>query len=190
MAGNKSDLSDMRQVPTQEAREYADEINAVFCECSAKSSERIHQLFRSVGIRCAEGDLAHVRVREAAAPQRKRNWFTRTVHTEYTLSLQIHGGDELSPNSPPGQASKRFVDVQIKTRYKHMRKLHAKLSKTVADLPAIPPRVRFSRQRRLATATVDERQGAFVDFFRHALAKGKDAAPLKEFIAGNACTVL
>ncbi|DBA04266.1 TPA: hypothetical protein N0F65_009501 [Lagenidium giganteum] len=45
IAGNKSDLEDKREVPASQARAYAEEINAVFIETSAKEDTNVSDLF-------------------------------------------------------------------------------------------------------------------------------------------------
>jgi len=45
--GNKVDLSDKRQVPTEHARLYAQKIDALFLETSAKDNINIHELFKN-----------------------------------------------------------------------------------------------------------------------------------------------
>lgn len=49
LVGNKRDLEAQRQVPTREAKAYADSIGAVFAETSAKKDENITALFTQIG---------------------------------------------------------------------------------------------------------------------------------------------
>ncbi|XP_043923289.1 ras-related protein Rab-31 [Protopterus annectens] len=48
IAGNKCDLSDLREVPVKDAKEYADSISAIFVETSAKNSINIEELFTGI----------------------------------------------------------------------------------------------------------------------------------------------
>lgn len=45
IAGNKSDLEEKREVPAKQAKAYADEINALFIETSAKEDTNVSDLF-------------------------------------------------------------------------------------------------------------------------------------------------
>ncbi|TMW61298.1 hypothetical protein Poli38472_013761 [Pythium oligandrum] len=45
IAGNKSDLDDKREVPSSQARAYAEEIGALFIETSAKEDTNVSDLF-------------------------------------------------------------------------------------------------------------------------------------------------
>lgn len=46
--GNKNDLKDKKNVSTLQAKAYADEINAIFLETSAKNSSNIQELFETI----------------------------------------------------------------------------------------------------------------------------------------------
>lgn len=48
IAGNKCDLEDLREVRTKDAKEYADEINAIFTETSALTAVNIKELFEQI----------------------------------------------------------------------------------------------------------------------------------------------
>eukprot|EP00696_Hemimastix_kukwesjijk_P014918 gnl/Hemi2/2997_TR1057_c0_g1_i1.p1 gnl/Hemi2/2997_TR1057_c0_g1~~gnl/Hemi2/2997_TR1057_c0_g1_i1.p1 ORF type:complete len:207 (-),score=49.37 gnl/Hemi2/2997_TR1057_c0_g1_i1:134-754(-) len=48
VAGNKSDLTDAREVETEGARAYAREIEAIFAEVSAKTDDGVHDLFVNI----------------------------------------------------------------------------------------------------------------------------------------------
>lgn len=48
LVGNKTDLSDKRQVSTEEGERKAKELNVMFIETSAKSGYNVKQLFRRV----------------------------------------------------------------------------------------------------------------------------------------------
>ncbi|CCI41542.1 hypothetical protein ABG067_004934 [Albugo candida] len=48
IAGNKSDLEDKREVPSAQAKAYADEIGALFIETSAKEDTNVSDLFISI----------------------------------------------------------------------------------------------------------------------------------------------
>jgi len=45
IAGNKSDLSEMRQVSSDEAKEYANQKHLIWAETSAKTGDGIQELF-------------------------------------------------------------------------------------------------------------------------------------------------
>jgi len=49
LAGNKLDLANLRDVETEEAKQYANEIGAIFRETSAKDSTGIIQIFEEIG---------------------------------------------------------------------------------------------------------------------------------------------
>jgi len=51
IAGNKADLADKREVETRVAKEYADEIGALFFETSAKEDLNVSQLFSLLSLR-------------------------------------------------------------------------------------------------------------------------------------------
>ena len=48
LVGNKTDLSDKRQVSTEEGERKAKELNVMFIETSAKAGYNVKQLFRRV----------------------------------------------------------------------------------------------------------------------------------------------
>ncbi|XP_048208062.1 ras-related protein Rab-31-like [Perognathus longimembris pacificus] len=48
IAGNKCDLSDIRQVPLKDAEEYAESIGAIVVETSAKDAVNIKELFQGI----------------------------------------------------------------------------------------------------------------------------------------------
>ena len=48
IAGNKKDLVDQREVATDVGKTYADEIGAVFAECSALTAENVYELFEEI----------------------------------------------------------------------------------------------------------------------------------------------
>jgi Ras-related protein Rab-5C len=48
LVGNKSDLENERQVPTSEAREYADSNGMLFVESSAKTADGVARIFEAV----------------------------------------------------------------------------------------------------------------------------------------------
>ena len=54
IAGNKCDLDDAREQPMEAAREYAEEINALFVETSAKEDTNVHELFVNISKRLPE----------------------------------------------------------------------------------------------------------------------------------------
>ncbi|CAO3631830.1 unnamed protein product [Cunninghamella blakesleeana] len=48
LVGNKSDLNDKRQVPTEEAEKRAKELNIMFMETSAKAGHNVKNLFKNI----------------------------------------------------------------------------------------------------------------------------------------------
>ncbi|KAK1173718.1 ras-related protein Rab-31-like [Acipenser oxyrinchus oxyrinchus] len=48
IAGNKSDLGDIREVPVKEAKEYAESIAAIFVETSARNALNVEELFQKI----------------------------------------------------------------------------------------------------------------------------------------------
>ena len=48
LAANKTDLADHRQVSTEEGKEYAEKMNLLFFETSAKSGANIKSLFNEL----------------------------------------------------------------------------------------------------------------------------------------------
>ncbi|KAM9833089.1 ras-related protein Rab-41 isoform 3-T3 [Syngnathus typhle] len=48
LVGNKTDLADKRQIPTEEGEQRAKELNVMFIETSAKTGYNVKQLFRRV----------------------------------------------------------------------------------------------------------------------------------------------
>ncbi|NXF97768.1 RAB31 protein, partial [Eubucco bourcierii] len=48
IAGNKCDLSDVREVPLKDAKKYAESIGAIYLETSAKSGCNIAELFKAI----------------------------------------------------------------------------------------------------------------------------------------------
>uniref|UniRef100_A0A3B1KJC0 RAB31, member RAS onco family n=1 Tax=Astyanax mexicanus TaxID=7994 RepID=A0A3B1KJC0_ASTMX len=48
IAGNKNDLGDIREVPTKEAKEFAESIAAIFIETSARNAVNVEELFQKI----------------------------------------------------------------------------------------------------------------------------------------------
>uniref|UniRef100_A0A8C1TSE0 Uncharacterized protein n=1 Tax=Cyprinus carpio TaxID=7962 RepID=A0A8C1TSE0_CYPCA len=48
IAGNKTDLGDIREVPTKEAKDFAESIAAIFMETSARNAVNIEELFQKI----------------------------------------------------------------------------------------------------------------------------------------------
>ncbi|KAB5535743.1 hypothetical protein PHYPO_G00121470, partial [Pangasianodon hypophthalmus] len=48
IAGNKNDLGDIREVPTKDAKEFAESIAAIFIETSARNAVNVEELFQSI----------------------------------------------------------------------------------------------------------------------------------------------
>ncbi len=82
--GNKTDLSDKRQVSTEEGERKAKELNVMFIETSAKAGYNVKQLFRRVaaalpGMEAAAGagagegksDMTEVVLKDTPVPERK-----------------------------------------------------------------------------------------------------------------------
>lgn len=55
LAGNKCDLEEDRQVPREEAEEYAVENNLLFMETSAKMALNVREIFESIGHKLPKG---------------------------------------------------------------------------------------------------------------------------------------
>jgi GTPase SAR1 family protein len=51
LAGNKCDLNDKREVPTEESRQYAQENHLIFYEMSAKTGENVQNMFQHIAMR-------------------------------------------------------------------------------------------------------------------------------------------
>ncbi|KAK7916347.1 hypothetical protein WMY93_012108 [Mugilogobius chulae] len=58
IAGNKCDLTDAREVPEKDAKDYADSIHAIFVETSAKNAINIHEVFIEISKRIPAADAA------------------------------------------------------------------------------------------------------------------------------------
>uniref|UniRef100_A0A3Q1DF46 RAB22A, member RAS oncogene family n=1 Tax=Amphiprion ocellaris TaxID=80972 RepID=A0A3Q1DF46_AMPOC len=58
IAGNKCDLSDAREVPEKDAKDYADSIHAIFVETSAKNAININEVFIEISKRIPVVDTA------------------------------------------------------------------------------------------------------------------------------------
>ncbi|XP_075427442.1 ras-related protein Rab-22A isoform X2 [Ascaphus truei] len=54
IAGNKCDLNDLREVVEKDAKDYADSINAIFVETSAKIAININELFIEIKVKRGE----------------------------------------------------------------------------------------------------------------------------------------
>ncbi|KAJ8403311.1 hypothetical protein AAFF_G00355280 [Aldrovandia affinis] len=48
IAGNKTDLGDIREVPMKEAKEFAESIAAIFIETSARNAINVEELFKKI----------------------------------------------------------------------------------------------------------------------------------------------
>lgn len=48
LVGNKTDLEDQREVTVEEAKQYAEENDLLFMECSAKSASNINEIFTEI----------------------------------------------------------------------------------------------------------------------------------------------
>jgi len=51
IAGNKCDLEDKREVEKETAQTYADEINAIFVETSAKTGDNVQEMITDISKR-------------------------------------------------------------------------------------------------------------------------------------------
>merc|ERR1712130_123117 len=79
LVGNKTDLSDKRQVSTDEGERKAKELNVMFIETSAKAGYNVKQLFRRVaaalpGMESAEpkkDDMTEVILKDTPVPERQ-----------------------------------------------------------------------------------------------------------------------
>ena len=82
LVGNKTDLSDKRQVAIDEGERKARELNVMFIESSAKSGYNVKQLFRRVaaalpGMESPEQkndkDLIEVKLKDSSAAEPNEN---------------------------------------------------------------------------------------------------------------------
>ncbi|XP_044898332.1 ras-related protein Rab-31 isoform X1 [Felis catus] len=71
IAGNKCDLSDIREVPLKDAKEYAESIGAVVVETSAKNAINIEELFQGIKWGIADLYAPQSSVPETNVPGRK-----------------------------------------------------------------------------------------------------------------------
>eukprot|EP00128_Syssomonas_multiformis_P008904 Colp12_sorted_trinity150504_noHs@10998 len=77
IAGNKSDLKDQRQVPSERAQEYAESIEALYIETSALTAENVKQLFEQISKMLPQdavlptGTGATINLQTAQKPQKK-----------------------------------------------------------------------------------------------------------------------
>ena len=82
LVGNKTDLSDKRQVSTEEGERKAKELNVMFIETSAKAGYNVKQLFRRVaaalpGMESTESasgskpDMTEVVLKDTPVPERQ-----------------------------------------------------------------------------------------------------------------------
>jgi len=83
LVGNKTDLSDKRQVSTEEGERKAKELNVMFIETSAKAGYNVKQLFRRVaaalpGMEASAGgeqggktDMTDVVLKDEKIPERE-----------------------------------------------------------------------------------------------------------------------
>lgn len=71
LAGNKCDLEDNRQIPREEAEEYAAENNLLFMETSAKMNLNVTEVFEAIGHKLPKGAPAQEKTDTfvIAAPQ-------------------------------------------------------------------------------------------------------------------------
>ncbi|EDL85105.1 RAB22A, member RAS oncogene family (predicted), isoform CRA_a [Rattus norvegicus] len=58
IAGNKCDLTDVREVMERDAKDYADSIHAIFVETSAKNAININELFIEISRRLPSTDAS------------------------------------------------------------------------------------------------------------------------------------
>ncbi|XP_042883237.1 ras-related protein Rab6 isoform X3 [Penaeus japonicus] len=77
LVGNKTDLSDKRQVSTEEGERKAKELNVMFIETSAKAGYNVKQLFRRVaaalpGMESTENKKVDIDLRPQPPPQEQQ----------------------------------------------------------------------------------------------------------------------
>jgi Ras-related protein Rab-6A len=70
LVGNKTDLSDKRQVSTEEGEKKAKELNVMFIETSAKAGYNVKQLFRRVASSLPGMDQAEQKPKDTTIPLR------------------------------------------------------------------------------------------------------------------------
>lgn len=80
LVGNKTDLSDKRQVSTEEGERKAKELNVMFIETSAKAGYNVKQLFRRVAAALpgmepsdpsSKQDMTEVVLKDTPVPERQ-----------------------------------------------------------------------------------------------------------------------
>ena len=76
IAGNKCDLDDKREVSRETAQTYADEINAIFVETSAKTGDNVQEMFTDISKRlpattAAAGAGANVIIHDTGGQKKK-----------------------------------------------------------------------------------------------------------------------
>lgn len=59
IAGNKCDLDDVREVNKNDAKQFADDINAIFTETSAATAVNIQELFESIARHLPKEDICN-----------------------------------------------------------------------------------------------------------------------------------
>ncbi|KAL4235426.1 Ras-related protein Rab-22A [Mactra antiquata] len=77
IAGNKCDLTELREVRTEDAKQYAEDIDAIFTETSALTAENIKELFESIARRLPPEEIYRpnsgvYNIRKTDNPEKKR----------------------------------------------------------------------------------------------------------------------
>ncbi|XP_061510386.1 ras-related protein Rab6 isoform X1 [Anopheles gambiae] len=88
LVGNKTDLSDKRQVSTEEGERKAKELNVMFIETSAKAGYNVKQLFRRVAAALPGMDSTENKPPEDSILLAKPNDHCRRFHCSFNVVLQ------------------------------------------------------------------------------------------------------
>ncbi|XP_062843883.1 ras-related protein Rab-31 [Trichomycterus rosablanca] len=77
IAGNKNDLGDIREVPTSDAKEFAESIAAIFIETSARNAVNVEEIFQSISRQIPPLENAEVESNESFKITRQQSSTSR-----------------------------------------------------------------------------------------------------------------